>query len=181
MYRPPVDTIQKGNAAEAAVLHRLIQSGIGVLVPFGGGLSFDLAAVVPPDGRVLRIQVKCGRVRQGCVRFNACSTDHGTGRQSYEGRADVIAVFVRETNGLFIVPVAECPSRLGLLRLNPPRNNQRRGIRFAEDYSFESWFDRLAGGPGQGSSTPVIAVHGNADDSEVRAPPGRAWAWAQPA
>jgi hypothetical protein len=138
-----VNTIQRGNAAEAAVLHRLICADIGVLVPFGGGSAFDLAAVVPPDGDVLRIQVKSGRVRGDCVRFNSCSTDHGSGRQSYDGRADVIAVHVRELDSVFMVPVAECPTRLGMLRLRPARNNQRAGIRFAADHSFEEWIRRL--------------------------------------
>jgi hypothetical protein len=138
-----MDTIQKGNAAEATVLNRLIVAGLHVLVPFGGGLSFDLGVVVPPEGELLRIQVKCGRVRKGCVRFNTCSTDHGMGRQNYRGRADLIAVYVSETDGLFVIPVAECPSFLGMLRLEAPRNNQQQGIRFARDYTLEAWLTRL--------------------------------------
>jgi hypothetical protein len=136
-------TIQRGNAAEAAVLHKLISVDIPVLVPFGGGLAFDLGAVVPPDGDVLRIQVKSGRIRGACIAFNSCSTDHGRGRQSYENRADLIAVHVRESESVYMVPVSECPSRLGLLRLRPTRNNQRRRIRFAADYSLEEWIRRL--------------------------------------
>jgi PD-(D/E)XK endonuclease len=143
MYGAVVDTIQKGNAAEAAVMNRLVSAGIGVLIPFGGGLSFDLGAVIPPEGDVVRIQVKCGRMRDGCVRFNTCSTDHGMGRQSYEGRADLIAVYVAESERIFMLPVSACPAYLGMLRLCPPRNNQRRGIRFAEDHSFETWLSEL--------------------------------------
>ena len=134
-----MDTIRRGNAAEASVLKKLIWAGIPVLVPFGGGLPFDLGAALPPDGDVLRIQVKSGRIRKGCVEFNSCSTDHGAGRQSYDGRADVIAVHVPELDDVFIVPVPECPPFRGYLRLHPPRNNQRRRIRFAVDYSFDSW------------------------------------------
>ncbi len=138
-----MDTIRKGNAAEAAVLNELIFAGVGVLVPFGGGFAFDLCAVVPPVGDIVRIQVKCGRLRDGCILFNSCSTDHGRGRQNYEARADLIAVYVRESRSVYIVPVDECPSFIGVLRLHPPRNNQRRGIRFAEDYSLEAWLKGL--------------------------------------
>jgi hypothetical protein len=138
-----VDTIHRGNAAEAAVLHNLMRSGIHVLVPFGGGLAFDLGAVVPPDGRFVRIQVKSGRVRNGCVEFKTCSTDHGSGPQTYEGRADVIAVDVAELDDVFIVPVGDCPTSKGFLRLDDARNNQRRRIRFAADYSLEEWIRRL--------------------------------------
>jgi hypothetical protein len=138
-YRARVDTILRGNAGEAGVLYKLIAAGIHMLVPFGSGLAFDLGAIVPPYGRLLRIQVKSGRVRGGTVRFNAYSTDHGFGQRTYEGRADVIAVYVPELDDVFIVPVGDCPRSEGCLRLDATRNNQRRRIRFAADYSVARW------------------------------------------
>jgi hypothetical protein len=135
-----VDTITRGNAAEAAVLHTLILGGMGVLLPFGGGQSFDLAAVMPA-GDILRVQVKSGRVRNGCVIFNTASTDHGRGRLDYRGRADVLAVHVASISRVFMVPVDDCPGYVCSLRLDEPRNNQRRRVRFAEDYSFERWLE----------------------------------------
>ena len=150
-----MDTISRGNAAEAAVLDALVRADIPVLIPFGDGLCFDLAAIKPSDGAVLRLQVKSGRVRHGCVEFNACSTDHGRGRQHYRGRADLIAVHVPVIERIFVVPVDDCPSFRGYLRLVAPRNNQRRGVRPAERYAFEAWVrsispveSALAGGVG---------------------------------
>jgi hypothetical protein len=137
-----VTTIARGNAAEAAVLHALTAAGIHILVPFGDGLPFDLAAVVP-GGRVLRLQVKCGRVRKGCIEFKASSTDHGRGQLHYRGRADVIAVYVATLARVFMVPVDDCPSFRGYLRVDAPRNNQRRRVRMAEDYSLETWSESL--------------------------------------
>jgi hypothetical protein len=139
-----VGTITQGNAAEAAVLHALVDAGLGALVPFGGGLPFDLAAV-RADGQIVRLQVKSGRVRSGCVLFNSCSTDHGRGRIDYRGRADLLAVHVSALSRVFVVPVEECPRYVGILRLTEPRNNQRQGIRFAEDYAFEDWADTVGG------------------------------------
>jgi len=137
-----MSTIARGNAAEAAVLQALAAAGIHVLIPFGDGLWFDLAAVVP-DGGLIRLQVKTGRVRKGCVEFNACSTDHGRGRLHYRGRADVMAVHAPALDRLFMVPVDDCPSFRGYLRLDEPRNNQRRRVRLADDYSFGKWIDSL--------------------------------------
>ncbi len=134
-----VRTIHRGNAAEAAVLAALARADIPALIPFGQGLAFDLGAVIPPDGELVRIQVKSGRVRKGCVEFNTCSTDHGSGRRLYTGLADVIAVHVPDPEGLFVVPVELCPTSKGYLRLDPPRNNQRRRIRLAADYEFDAW------------------------------------------
>lgn len=133
-----MSTIIRGNHAEAAVLHALTKAGIPVLVPLGDGLHFDLAGVTG-DGAILRIQVKSGRVRKGCVEFNSCSTDHGHGRQHYRGRADAIAVHVSSLDRIYMVPVDDCPDYRGYLRLHTPRNHQRRGVRMAEDYTFENW------------------------------------------
>ena len=142
-----VKTVHRGNAAEAAVLAALARADIPVLLPFGEGLAFDLAAVVPPDDAVVRIQVKSGRVRNGCVEFNTCSTDHGSGRQLYIGRAEVIAVHVHDPERLFVVPVELCPTSKGYVRLDPPKNQQRRRIRLAADYEFDRWVRTLCTGP----------------------------------
>lgn len=135
----------QGNAAEASVLQQLTLAGIHVLVPFGDGLAFDLVGALP-DGRLLKIQVKSGRVRNGCVEFNSHSTDHGRGQQDYRGRADVIAVYVAALAEVFVIPVDDCPASKGYLRLTPPRNNQRRRVRLARDYSFDSWARQVGAG-----------------------------------
>ena len=113
-----------------------------MFVPFGGGVPFDLVAAAA-DGRLFRLQVKSGRLRNGCVMFNTCSTDHGNGRQDYRGRADYIAVHVAATDDVFMVPVDDCPSYVAALRLRAPRNNQRRRVRLASDYTFEAWVGGL--------------------------------------
>ncbi|MHB8692803.1 MAG: group I intron-associated PD-(D/E)XK endonuclease [Solirubrobacteraceae bacterium] len=143
-----MNTILRGNAAEAAVLNALIQADVGVLIPFGGGFPFDLGVLSPAEGEVLRVQVKSGRIRNGCVLFNTCSTDHGRGRQDYRGRADLIAVHVPDASEIYLVPVDDCPSFTAVLRLNAPRNNQRMGIRFAEDYTLDVWLRSARGSPG---------------------------------
>jgi PD-(D/E)XK endonuclease len=140
-----MDTIHRGNAAEAAVVAALAAADIPVFLPFGQGLSFDLVAVTPPRGDLIRVQVKSGRIRKGCVEFNTCSTDHGSGPQPYTGRADVIAVHLPDPNRLFMVPVVDCPVSKGNLRIATPRNNQRRRVRFAADYEFEAWLRGLLG------------------------------------
>ena len=139
-----MSTITRGNAAESGVLNALVRAGLHVMVPFGGGSPFDLIAVTP-EGTLYRLQVKSGRVRNGCVIFNTCSTDHGRGRQHYRGRADFIAAYVAALDRVFVVPVEECPAYVCSLRLSPPRNNQRRRVRLASDYALEPWADSVAG------------------------------------
>lgn len=136
-----VDTRRRGDIAEAAVLDAFVQAGLLVLLPFGGFGPYDLVAEMP-DGRMVRVQVKAGRVRQGCVIFNSCSTDHGHGRVDYAGRADVIAVHASTADGVYVVPVAEATTRATTLRLEPTRNSQRRRVRLAADHTLERWLAR---------------------------------------
>jgi hypothetical protein len=44
-----------------------------------------------------------------------------------------------------MVPVDDCPRSEGYLRLDSPRNNQRRRLRLASDYTFEGWIRSLRG------------------------------------
>jgi PD-(D/E)XK endonuclease len=142
VYLRAMDTIRRGNAAEAAVLNAFIRADLHVFIPFGEGSPYDL--LVHREEGLLRVQVKCGRVRNDCIEFNTCSTDHGRGRMSYVGRADVFGVYVPELDRVFIVPVEEVARYRGYLRLAPARNNQQRRIKYASDYAIEDWARSLA-------------------------------------
>ncbi len=138
-----MDTVSRGIAAETGIMHALARVGLYSLVPFGQAAAYDLAVPVPYSDRIIRVQVKCGRIRNNCVEFNACSTNHGRGTRPYTGRADVIAVYAPELGQSFVVPVAECPTSKGYVRLTPPRNNQRRRVRRAADYTLETWAESV--------------------------------------
>lgn len=129
-----METAGKGNATESAVLHAFVSLGFEVVVPFGGGHPYDLAVHLG-DGLFARIQCKTGRVVPGCIAFNSRSTDHGRGRLSYLGLADVFGVYFPPNRVIYVVPVSEALGYVGRLRLEAPRNNQKRGIRLAADYA----------------------------------------------
>jgi hypothetical protein len=131
-------TIDRGNAAEAAVLHALVERDIPVIVPFGEGLPFDLVAFLGP-GAFVRVQCKAARLHKGCLTFNARSTDHGRGRLSYVGLAELFGLYFPPTKSVYLVPVMEATSTLPRLRLDPPRNNQRKRVKYAADYAIDKW------------------------------------------
>ena len=138
-----MSTIARGNTAEAAVLAALVATDLEVLLPFGSGHSYDLAVALP-DERILRVQVKSSRIRNGCVEFNSSSTDHGRGQQSYVGRADLMAVHSAELGQVFVLPVAGCARFRSYLRLGPTANNQQQqGVRFATDHTLERWLESV--------------------------------------
>jgi hypothetical protein len=139
-------TATKGNAAEARFLSEFVARGFDVLVPFGGGQPYDLA--VDLGLGVLKVQCKTAWLTAGgsCLMFNCRSTDHGRGRQTYEGLADLFGVFLPPRDSVYLVPLDSVGGFAGRLRLEPTRNNQKRGVRFAEEFEIGRWTeDRLAG------------------------------------
>jgi PD-(D/E)XK endonuclease len=128
----PVDV---GHRTEAAILSELVRRGYRVLVPFGVNQRYDL--VLDCDGRFLRAQCKTGRYRAGAIQFSAVSTQSNTKEtriRGYAGEVDLFIVHCAENQRVYVVPADEVPTRGMLLRVDPPRNNQRKRVRWARDY-----------------------------------------------
>ena len=124
----------RGNQSEGAVLAALLKLGRTVLVPYGRTCSYDL--VIEDAGRFVRIQVKTGWLRDGALAFNACSQPRGQLRRTYKGLADLFAVYSPELDAVYLVPVDGLPEGRtdARLRVDPPRNRQRKGILWAEPF-----------------------------------------------
>ena len=141
-------------------MNEFLQAGYDALVPFGDGHPYDL--VVSIDGAFLRVQCKTSWLAGGCLLFNAYATDHGRGQGSYVGRADLFGVYLPPTRGVYIVPVGIVKNTC-MLRIDPPRNNQRRRVRFAEEFEFTAWsredFLRYAPLPRSPATKPVALAH----------------------
>jgi hypothetical protein len=156
-----VTTALKGNTTEAVVLKALVERDFAVFLPFGEGHPFDLAMQVA-DRRFLRVQCKTARVRKGVMRFNSRSTDHGKGPGSYIGLADVFGVYCPDTTLVYLAPVYAVPTYEALLRVEPTRNNQRRGIRYAADFEIDRWtverLREIADGPEDASSSAQLRI-----------------------
>jgi hypothetical protein len=90
------------------------------------------------DGeRILRIQVKTGRLHGDVIRYS-CSSSHshrgGVFARPYFGQADLIAVFCPQNGKVYVLPEKEFVATRAHLRLSEPANNQRRRIRWAREF-----------------------------------------------
>jgi hypothetical protein len=130
-----------GDRSTLAIMLALSEAGYVLLVPFGENTRYDL--VIDDGDRLARVQCKTGRLRNGAITFNTCSSyaHHPNPRRlkrDYQGEIDYFAVFCPETRRSYLIPIAEVPlKRQGRLRVHPPRNNQRLRIRFAADFEIE--------------------------------------------
>ena len=117
-------TNSKGNVSESAALNAFSKAGFVVSLPFGNGAPYDL--IVDTGKRLLKVQVKTGRLRGGCVLFPA----------------QLFAVYCRENDTIYLVPTLGALAE-GRLRVNSTKNNQHQHVRWAKDFEFETFLKSL--------------------------------------
>ena len=128
-----MQTADKGNLSEAKILAAFVAAGYLVSVPFGSGHKYDF--VVDDSKRLLRVQCKTGRVKNGVLLFNAYSqSGNGSVKMSYRGLADLLAVLNPEDDKVYLVPVEDVGVTDVSLRLAPTLNGQSQRVRWAELY-----------------------------------------------
>lgn len=130
------ETTGRGDETELAVALALARTGKKILRPLSSATRYDLL-VDNEDGTFLRVQCKTGRLRNGCVRFDAFSVSgHSTTSKGYEGQIDAFGVYCPETDTTYLVPIGalRAGATVGHLRVVPARNGQRSGVRMASDF-----------------------------------------------
>jgi hypothetical protein len=126
---------QIGATAEREVAYALERAGWTVFFPmFAPHSRIDLIAVCD-SGLATRIQVKTTRLVQGgkAIYFRTHSNTNNV-RISYVGEVDAFGLWCPPLRTAFLLPIGDAPQQSGHLRLAPPVNNQRTGVRFAADY-----------------------------------------------
>jgi hypothetical protein len=116
----------------------LYDAGYGLYLPFGENTRCDL--IVESAAGLTRVQCKTGRLLNGTVRFAVCSVygHHPNPKvkyRDYVGEVDAFAVYCPETRRVYVIPMSDIATkRQCWLRIEPPKNNQARAIRWARDY-----------------------------------------------
>ena len=117
------------------IVARAIELGYSVAMPFGDNQRYDL--VIVQGNKPQLVQCKTGRIRNGILRGNTCSNDHGSKRigQNYKGQVDIFLIYCPDNEKIYIASVDDFPPHKFHLRINPPQVN-RKNIRWAKDYEF---------------------------------------------
>jgi hypothetical protein len=151
-------TKTKGDLAELAVARDLLGKGYKVAFPYGEDWDFDL--ILYRDGRLERVQVKYSESKGEVltVRCRSHSLTNGKIRRTKRYTAEIvdwIAVYDGSTDRCYYIPASELAQGRAMLhlRLSPPKNGQRAGIRFAEDYLNLAW--RVQGTLSEASMEPA--------------------------
>ena len=73
----------------------------------------------------------------GCIEFKTCVADlrRPLGDGGYHGQIEAFAVYCPQTGSAYLVPINDVPGpTMARLRLDPTRNGQIHGVRWARDY-----------------------------------------------
>ena len=127
-----------GDRSVLAVMMALQEARVPFALPFGENTRYDL--IVELGGNLVRVQCKTGRLKGGAVWFRTSSSHahHLSKRhlsRDYLDDVEYFAVHCPETTGVYLIPIEQLQTRTeAALRVEAPRNQQRRRIRFAADY-----------------------------------------------
>jgi hypothetical protein len=161
MYRgnEGYDPNELGSLTQAKVATALIEAGKIVLLPWMQVARYDL--IIDDDGVLSRVQCKTGQLSNGAIYFRphslrAAKKETGWVRviSDYRGAIDFFGVYCPDNQKVYLIPIKDVTTTGGCyLRLDPPKNNQRKRIRWAKDYEVKprhrqpNLFDSLDLGP----------------------------------
>ena len=118
------DTSQQGLLSHTAILHRLVQLGYEVLLPWADHLGYDLAYYVVEEQRnfgffvhqeaqLVRVQCKTAWLSKDgtCLEFNTSTVSvrkNGKNKKSgYRGKAEYFAIYSPDTGKVYMIAVDE--------------------------------------------------------------------------
>lgn len=129
-----------GEKSEGIILGCLLRKSVPVSIPFGNNQRYDL--VVEKAEKLLKVQCKTGHTYHGCIKFNVCSINgFSYERKDYKGQVDLFMVYHPDTDKVYVVPVDEVGQNSFSLRIEAPKNNMTKGIKWAHEYTLDKWFE----------------------------------------
>lgn len=138
-----------GNITELQCMTYLYNLGFSISIPFGNADKYDL--ILDVNDKLYKIQIKHSSAYKdekgdiAYIKFKCTWQSHnmtgGYSNQKYKSNEiDYFATFYE--GHCYLIPHNEC-SNEKILRIKPPKNNQRIGISFLEDYLAEVILEKL--------------------------------------
>jgi hypothetical protein len=134
-----MDSKFKGNITELEVLTYITKLGYQVSLPFGDRERYD--QIWDVHGKLIKVQVKtASKVDENdtAIKFSCRSSQRSSGKtKNTRYSKDEIDYFATFWDGqCYLVPIEETSTEK-VLRFDPPKNGQLKGITFADKYKVE--------------------------------------------
>ena len=137
----------RGAQTELECMTYLHGLGYDISIPWGDNARYDF--VLDVNHKLYKIQCKTSHLDrgvEGVYMFQTRSTyvnSQGNRTAGYtEKDVDFYATFIE--GKCYLVPLSETSSRSKVLRFVPPKNNQTKGITFAQEYLAENQIAKLS-------------------------------------
>ena len=142
------NTKEIGNLTELQCITGLYELGCDISLPFGNSQKYDL--IMDYKGKLYKVQIKHAKDEYTLgevTHFSFKTRWQGHNANGYTQTSytkDDIDFFATYHRGkVYLIPVEECSGATKTIRYVPPRNGQRIGINFAEDYLAEEVLKKL--------------------------------------
>lgn len=141
------NTKKIGNLTELQCATRLYELGCAISLPFGNSEKYDL--IMDWNNILYKIQIKHAQVLSEdgqvyAIKFKTRWIGHNnTGYTAHRYMPEDVDYFATFYNGeCYLVPQSEC-SNEKTLRIIPPKNGQKKGVSFLNDYKAEEVLRKL--------------------------------------
>jgi hypothetical protein len=124
----------KGTISEQFIIAHIMSLGFDVSVPVGDNLRYDL--IVDDGKKLYRVQSRTGRSHNGCIVSGLSSSRLNTKSmyKKFFTEIDIEFFALYHEGSVYIVPIHEANRTEITLRVEPPKNGQTKGVRWAKDY-----------------------------------------------
>jgi len=123
---------QEGELRFAA---EFIRKGFNVFLPYGEDHPIDL--LIEKDGIYQRIQVKSTKPQKGIIFCRLKSSNNWQVKKYTKKEIDFFAIYDAENKKGYLLPIEKFEGMTeAVLRIEPPKNKQQKGIRYAEKYIY---------------------------------------------
>ena len=139
-----LSTKAKGAQTELECITYLHGLGYDISIPWGDNARYDF--VLDVQNKLYKIQCKTSsKQEEGVYKFQCRSTYvNSQGNRSAGYTADDVDFFCTFIEGkCYLVPLTETSKREKVMRFVPPKNNQTKGITFAQEYLADNQIERL--------------------------------------
>ena len=138
-----MNTKQLGTIGELKAQYDFIKAGFDVSIPIGDYCAYDL--IIVKDDKIFKIQVKsCEKIINGKMKFDLTSRNYYIDKKYDTQDCDYFYFYCLENEQSYLYKNEKDNNSYAVyIRVEPTKNNQIKGINFAEDFNFNKVVNQL--------------------------------------
>lgn len=138
-----MNTKQLGTIGELKAQYDFMKAGFDVSIPIGDYCAYDL--IIVKDSKILKIQVKsCEKIINGKMKFDLTSRNYYIDKKYDTQDCDYFYFYCLENEQSYLYKNEKDNNSCAVyIRVEPTKNNQTKGINFAEDFNFNKVVNQL--------------------------------------